>query len=178
MLAELPPAERRAVEADLAGLGILPEQGGFSKSPAEVLAKSEGDPSRQTFAILVDEGYGGPTVVGVGVLQADTADAQVWPSQGPHVVLRGFSIDFRYQGRGIGAAAVSQAVALAECRFPGAEAVVLTVHVDNVAGQRAYERSGFWMAGRRVRGRAGAEHVMVRDLNGAANGASANGAAT
>ena len=150
----------------LARVEILPEQDGFSLPASAVLEKSRRDPSRQTFAILVDH-QGATAVVGIGVLQPDGADATVWPTQEPHVVLRGFSVDRRWQGHGIGTAAAGEAVALAEQAFPAARAVVLTVHVDNLAGQRAYERAGFTFTGRRVSGRAGEELVMARCLSAA-----------
>lgn len=81
--------------------------------------------------------------MGIGVLQPDGADHTAWPSRQPHVLLRGVSVDARYQAQGIGTAATGEAVALAQRAFPLVEAVVLTVHVDNVAGQRAYARVGF-----------------------------------
>lgn len=94
------------------------------------------------------------------MLEPDAADLHVWPSRQPHVVLRGFLIDVRYQGQGIGTAATGEAVTLAQRTFPKATAVVLTVHVDNLAGQQAYERAGFTYTGRQVTGRAGQEYVM------------------
>lgn len=135
-----------------------------------VLEKSAAEPSRRTFAIVWDS-YGSSTVVGVGVLQPDAAEAKVWPSGEPHVVLRGFPVDARYQGKGIGTAATAEAVALAGRLFTTALAVVLTVHVDNIAGQRAYESNGFEYTGRCVLGRAGQERVMARWLNGVAKAA-------
>jgi RimJ/RimL family protein N-acetyltransferase len=147
----------------LAHIDVSPEQRDFSLPASAVLEKSRHDASRKTFAILL-EGSHGAGVVGIGVLQPDDADDDVWPSRQPHVVLRGFFIDARYQGQGIGTAATGAAVALVQRTFSTAVAVVLTVHVDNLAGQRAYERVGFTYTGRRVSGRAGEEYVMSRPL--------------
>ena len=144
---------------DLAGIEIHPDQRDFSLPASAVLENSRHDPSRRTFAILL-QGLHTVEVVGIGVLQPNGADHKLWPLRQPHVLLRGFSVDARYQGQGIGAAATGEAVALAQRTFPMAVAVVLTVHVNNVAGQRAYERVGFAYTGRLVFGRAGEEYVM------------------
>lgn len=88
----------------------------------------------------------------------------MWPWGGHHVVLRGFSVDARVQGRGVGSAATSLSIRLARRLFPDAQALVLTVHVSNLAGMRVYERNGFERTGTQVTGRAGQEHVMARRL--------------
>lgn len=151
------------VLASLARIDISPDQRDFSMPASAVLEKSRLDPARRTFAIFL-AGLRAPQVVGVGVLQPDGADCDAWPSRQPHVVLRGFSVDAGYQGQGIGTAATGKALDLAQRTFPMADAVVLTVHVNNVVGQRAYERAGFSYTGRRVSGRAGEEYVMSRPL--------------
>ena len=124
--------------ARLEHINISPEQRDFSLPASAVLEKSRHDSSRRTFAILL-EGAEAADVVGIGVLQPGGADHIVWPSRRPHVLLRGFSVDARFQGQGIGTAAAREVTALAQRTFPTAAAMVLTVHIDNVAGQRAYE---------------------------------------
>lgn len=162
LLDELGRDAARDVRAGLARVDISPDQRDFSRPASAVLENSRHDPSRRTFAIFL---HGvAVEVVGIGVLKLGDTDHDLWPSPQPYVVLRGFSVDARYQGRGIGTAATGEAVVLAQRTFPMAAAVVLTVHVNNVAGQRAYERAGFVYTGRRVLGRAGEEYVMCRSL--------------
>lgn len=163
LLEDLGRDDARRLEAELRLVEIAPDQSGFSMGAAAVLEKSAVDPTRRTFAVLVDDA-GSARAVGIGVLQPDALDHEAWPSQEPYVVLRGFCIDQREQGRGIGTTATRHAIALAERLFPDATDLVLTVHVDNVAGQRAYERCGFQRPGRQVEGRAGQEYVMYRPL--------------
>ncbi|WP_089773489.1 GNAT family N-acetyltransferase [Ruania alba] len=103
--------------------------------------------------------------MGIGVLHPDGANRAIWPSGSSHVLLRGFSIDTRCQGQGIGTTATGAAVALAQRAYPLSDAIVLTVHVDNIAGQRAYARAGFAHTGRTVPGRTGEEYVMSRPLH-------------
>jgi RimJ/RimL family protein N-acetyltransferase len=172
-LDELTKAAAADVLASLACLDISPDQRDFTLPASAVLEKSRHEPERRTFAIFLGELHAAK-VVGIGVLQPDGADRDVWPSGQPHVVLRGFSVDAGYQGQGIGTSATGEAVALAQRAFPTAAAVVLTVHVDNVAGQRAYERAGFTYTGRRVLGRAGEEHVMSTPLAAAESAATAD----
>ncbi len=152
------------VLSHLARLTISPEQRDFSMPASDVLKKSRSDPSRRTFAILIGA-IDAAQVVGIGVLHPDGADRTIWPSGSSHVLLRGFSVDTRYQGKGVGTAATGEAVALAQRAYPKSHAIVLTVHVDNMAGQRAYARAGFTHTGRTVSGRTGKEHVMSRPLN-------------
>ncbi|MEX1077999.1 MAG: GNAT family protein [Homoserinimonas sp.] len=152
------------VLASLAFIEISPDQRDFSMPASAVLEKSRRDPSRRAFAIMIGSSDAAE-VVGVGVLHPDGADRTVWPSGQPHVLLRGVSVDARHQGQGVGTAATGEAAALAQRAFPMSDAIVLTVHVDNVAGQRAYARVGFTYTGRTVSGRAGEEYVMSRPLN-------------
>lgn len=147
------------VLARLEQVSISDEQQDFSLPAATVLEASRQDPSRKVFAIFL-RGPATADVVGLGVLQPGGADKDAWPSQQPHVLFRGFSIDVAFQGQGIGTAATRAVLALARQRFPQT-AVVLQVHVDNVAGQRAYERAGFTPTGVQVVGRAGDEYVFA-----------------
>lgn len=163
LLEDLGQDDARRLEAELRLVDITPDQSGFSMGAAAVLEKSAVDSTRRTFAVLVDDA-GSARAVGIGVLQPDALDHETWPSQNSYVVLRGFSIGQREQGRGIGTTATRQAIALAKRLFPDATDLVLTVHIDNVARQRAYERCGFQRPGRQVEGRAGQEYVMHRSL--------------
>ena len=106
----------------------------------------------------------GVVVVGVGVLHPGAADLTTWPSGTPHIVLRGFLIDGRFQGRGLGTAAARAAIDTAQREYPKASALVLTVGVTNVAARRAYERAGFELTGTQVAGRTEDELVMSASL--------------
>jgi RimJ/RimL family protein N-acetyltransferase len=151
--------ELAEVWADLARLTVLPAQQRFVLTPQEVLDRTHADPTHRTFAICVDTETG-QSVVGLGALHGDAATTEILPNHEPHVLLRGFAIDTRWQGRGIGTDAARQALVLAQECFPNVTLVVLTVHVDNIAGQRTYERIGFTYTDRLYAGRAGPEFVM------------------
>jgi RimJ/RimL family protein N-acetyltransferase len=164
LLDELTADEAARYEAELAEIDILPEQDDFTLSPAAVLERSRQDPTRRTFAILLDRRRrAASAAVGIGVLHPQRADGAAEASL-PHVLLRGFSVDARWQARGIGSAAVALAVDLARRVSPEATSMYLNVHCDNEPGIRTYERNGFRMTRQVVMGRAGHEYVMARTL--------------
>jgi len=126
-----------------------------------VLSLADADPACRTFVIEV---AGEPTPVGFGVLHRDGADLTTWPDATPHVLLRGLTVDARWQGRGVGAAAVAAVPELTSAWFPDALHVVLTVHTENAAGLRVYDRAGFTRTDAMYAGRAGPEYVMALPL--------------
>ena len=167
LLDELTADKAAGYEAELADIDILPEQDDFTLSPAAVLERSRQDPTRRTFVILLNRRRAAPAAVGIGVLHPQWEDAEDAADAAPaqkHVVLRGFSVDARWQARGIGSAAVALAVDLARRLTPEATSLYLNVHCDNEPGIRTYERNGFRMTRQVVMGRAGHEYVMARTL--------------
>ncbi|MHA6802620.1 GNAT family N-acetyltransferase [Salinifilum ghardaiensis] len=163
LLDEVGPAQRPRLVDALGALQLAPEQERFCLPPDLVLRKGEDNPARHTFAILVEQrACAEAVVVGIGALHPGAASPAV--CREPHVLLRGFVVDARWQGRGVGTAATRAAVELARSRFPTAAALVLTVHIDNAAGQRAYGKCGFEPTGQRVHGRSGPELVMLARL--------------
>ena len=79
-------------------------------------------------------------------------------------LLRGFLIDRRRQGRGLGQAAAAAAVAAAAkltARHGGGQAgVVLSVNERNAAGLAAYRKAGFEDHGQYLGGDAGPQRTM------------------
>jgi GNAT superfamily N-acetyltransferase len=104
--------------------------------------------------------------VGVLTLQAGAARLAGWPDDHTAWLLRGFLIDRRWQGRGLGALAAAAAVAAAAkltARHGGGEAgVVLSVNEGNPAGLAAYRKAGFVDHGQYLGGSAGPQRTMFR----------------
>lgn len=143
-----------------------PGQDVFSASADQILTLAEADADRYVLVVR-REGQ----VAGVGVLHPGGASGEMLDrldGARPQdvVVFRGFLVDRRHQGVGVGssvAAALPALVArLAERlgREPFAS-VVLVVDADNAAGRRAYSRAGFADRGAYVDVNGRTQHVMA-----------------
>ncbi|TLM72018.1 GNAT family N-acetyltransferase [Pseudarthrobacter sp. NamB4] len=133
-----------------------------------------GDPLRMVLAGLAEKGRrpyvieSAGRAVGVLTLQSGAARLAGWPDDHSAWLLRGFLIDRREQGRGLGPLAAAAAVAAAgrlTVRHGGGETgVVLSVNEANPAGLSAYRRAGFRDRGRYAGGSAGPQRVMFRSF--------------
>lgn len=133
-----------------------------------------GDPLRMALAGLAEESRhpyiieAGGSAAGVLTLQSGAARLAGWPDDQSAWLLRGFLVDVRYQGNGIGTLAAAAAVVTAgklERRQPtGAAGVVLSVNEANPAGIAAYRRAGFVDHGQYTGGTAGPQRTMFRSF--------------
>ena len=131
-----------------------------------------GDPLRMALAGLAEESRrpyvieAGGAAVGVLTLQTGAARLAGWPDDHSAWLLRGFLIDRRQQGKGLGTLGAAAAVVTAgklERRHPtGAAGVVLSVNEANPAGLSAYGRAGFVDRGQYTGGTAGPQRTMFR----------------
>jgi GNAT superfamily N-acetyltransferase len=112
----------------------------------------------------------GGEAVGVLTLQAGAARLAGWPDDHSAWLLRGFLIDRRQQGRGLGgraaAAAVAAAAKLTARHASGEAGVVLSVNEGNPAGLAAYRNAGFVDYGQYLGGSAGPQRTMYRSFTG------------
>ncbi|WP_457949538.1 GNAT family N-acetyltransferase [Pseudarthrobacter sp. alpha12b] len=157
-------SDARAIQLGaIADMSLLPGQERFV-----------GDPLRMALAGLAEESRY-PCVVesagdAVGLLTLQTAAAGLagWPDDQSAWLLRGFLIDRRHQGKGLGtlaaAAAVEAARKLTARRQSGESGVVLSVNEENPAGLSAYRRAGFIDAGPYLGGSAGPQRTMFHSF--------------
>ena len=154
-----------AIQLDaVARLQLRPGQEGFV-----------GDPLRMSLAGLAEDGRhpcvmeAGGRAVGVLTLQSGAARLAGWPDDHSAWLLRGFLLDRRYQGKGLGTLGAAAAVVTAgrlERRCPtGAAGVVLSVNEANPAGLAAYAKAGFMDQGRYLGGSAGPQRTMFRPFS-------------
>lgn len=146
-LAGDPPARRDLLRA-LRGVTGAPGQDRFSASATSILTLAEADPARHVLVVRHDG-----DVAGLGVLHPGGANDRMLAlldgARPQDVVLfRGFLVDHRHQGVGVGTAVAAALPGLvaALARRTGREAfalVVLVVDAENAAGLRAYTRAGF-----------------------------------
>ena len=156
--------DARAIHFEaVAGLETAPGQERFVGDPLRMALAGLAEESRRPYVI---ESAG--RAVGVLTLQAGAARLAGWPDDHSAWLLRGFLIDRRDQGRGLGplaaAAAVSAAEKLTARHHTGEAGVVLSVNEANAAGLSAYRRAGFVDRGRYTGGQAGPQRIMFRSF--------------
>ena len=173
-LKNLPEPELETLREGIAGQELAAGQDAFVGEPAEMAQQALDDPARHPFAIVVSAATEAAVegshkgfkdrVVGMGVLHVGAATDTGWPDANAAVLLRGFLVDHREQGRGYGGAATRAAVELsrelvADLGLP-ATGVVLGVNERNTAAHAAYLKAGFVDSGRYLGGRSGPQHIM------------------
>lgn len=145
----------------VARLQLRPGQDRFVGDPLRMTLAGLAEDSRHPYVIEADGG-----AVGVLTLQHGAARLAGWADDHGAWLLRGFLIDRRHQGRGLGTQAAAAAVAAAEKlerrHATGAAGVVLSVNEANPAGLAAYSRAGFQDHGRYTGGDAGPQRTMFR----------------
>lgn len=149
---------------DVAGMELAVGQEEFVGDPFTMMLMGLEDDSRLPYVI---EASG--AAVGVFTLQAGVATLAGWPDDDSAWLLRGFLIDRRHQGRGLGsqaaAAAAREALRLTARLGGGQAGVVLSVNERNPAARSAYERAGFAEGGRYLGGAAGPQWTMYREFS-------------
>ncbi|MGF6836053.1 GNAT superfamily N-acetyltransferase [Paenarthrobacter sp. TE4293] len=156
--------DSRAIHLDaVAGLSIKEGQRGFVGDPLRMMLIGLEEDSRLPYVI-----ESGGKAVGVLTLQSGAARLAGWADDDSAWLLRGFLIDARSQGRGLGSRAACAAVQEARkltARLGGGQAgVVLSVNERNPAGQAAYRKAGFVDAGRYLGGSSGPQRIMHKAL--------------
>ena len=154
--------DARAIKlGEIALLELGAGQQKFVGDPLRMMLIGLEEESRHPFA--VDENG---AAVGVLTLQAGAATLAGWPEDHTAWLLRGFLIDRRQQGKGLGTlaaeAAVREAAKLTADLGSGQAGVVLSVNELNPAGLAAYRKAGFADHGRYEGGDAGPHRIMYR----------------
>lgn len=157
-------ADAQAVQLGaVAELELGPGQQQFVGDPLRMVLAGLAEESRRPYVI---EAAG--RAVGVLTLQAGAARLAGWPDDHSAWLLRGFLIDRRYQGRGLGPLAAAAAVAAAEKltfrHHTGEAGVVLSVNEANPAGLSAYRHAGFVDRGEYTGGQSGPQRIMYRSF--------------
>lgn len=147
---------------EVVALAPRAEQLRFSGRASATLPVADRDPFRTPYAIVHDE-----RAVGFGVLDVRGYPDELAGEPRPAVVLRSFYIGARWQGRGLGGAAIRELPRVAAKLAPDAAVLLLTVNVRNTGAVRAYLAGGFVDEGRLyLGGDAGPQHVLRRELAG------------
>ncbi|HET6241596.1 MAG TPA: GNAT family N-acetyltransferase [Arthrobacter sp.] len=152
--------DARAIKlGEIAELEVGTEQRKFVGDPLRMMLVGLEEESRYPFAV---DSNG--TAVGVLTLQAGAASLAGWPDDDSVWLLRGFLIDRRQQGKGLGTlaavAAVREAARLTRALAGAQAGVVLSVNEINPAGLAAYRKAGFEDRGPYQGGDAGPQRTM------------------
>lgn len=146
---------------EIAQLELGPGQGKFVGDPLRMALGGLEDGTRHPFAVDIDG-----RAVGILTLQSGAATLAGWPDDDSVWLLRGFLIDRRQQGKGLGtlaAGAAAREAAKLTAALGGDQAgVVLSVNEANAAGQAAYRKAGFEDRGQYLGGDAGPQRTMFR----------------
>ncbi|BCW70569.1 GNAT family N-acetyltransferase [Arthrobacter sp. NicSoilB8] len=154
--------DARAIKlGEIALLELGEGQQKFVGEPLRMMLIALEEDSRHPFAVDSDG-----TAVGVLTLQSGAATLAGWPDDDSAWLLRGFLIDRRQQGKGLGTlaadAAVREAAKLTAGFGSGQTGVVLSVNELNPGGRAAYRKAGFEDRGRYDGGDAGPQRIMYR----------------
>ncbi|CAI3796320.1 GNAT family N-acetyltransferase [Pseudarthrobacter sp. MM222] len=154
--------DARAIKlGEIAELEVAEDQGRFVGDPLRMMLIALEEESRHPFAVDSDG-----AAVGVLTLQAGAASLAGWPDDDSVWLLRGFLIDRRHQGKGLGTsaadAAVRAAAKLTAALGGDQTGVVLSVNEVNPAGRAAYRKAGFEDRGQYLGGDSGPQRTMYR----------------
>jgi GNAT superfamily N-acetyltransferase len=154
--------DARAIKlGEIAGLDVTEDQRAFVGDPLRMMLVALEEESRHPYAV---DSNG--TAVGVLTLQSGAAGLAGWADNDTAWLLRGFLIDRRLQGRGLGAraaeAAVREAAKLTATQEDRQTGVVLSVNEANPAGLAAYRKAGFEDRGQYLGGGSGPQRTMYR----------------
>ncbi|MEK5363817.1 GNAT family N-acetyltransferase [Peribacillus castrilensis] len=81
------------------------------------------------------------------------------------ILLRGFLVDQKHQGKGIGKKALQSLPEFAKGIFPNKDSIILAVDVMNVNAKTLYAKSGFQDTGIQKEGRSGLMEIMEYRLD-------------
>lgn len=130
------------------------EQREFTRLPQDIIRRDMEDPLKH-FIIIKARGDV------AGFFELDESDDRKPYSDNPHVLLlRGYSVDPDYQGRGVATGSIYALPDFIRQEFPEIDEVVLGVHVENTPAQRIYRKAGFEDTGRRLMRSKGEQLVM------------------
>lgn len=141
-------------------LHVRPEQDGFVSPPAHTLSDAEQCPGSGPMAILL-----GGTAIGYYRIEQSAHSLTGRDGDADALGLRSFQLDAAWQGRGLGAIAMTVLLADLARRHPQAQRVLLTVNGDNTAALALYRHAGFADSGTLYHGRrSGPQHLLWRTL--------------
>lgn len=134
------------------------EQIRFTSLPSEALTACEIDKTRYPIVILSN---GEPA--GFFVLHG-WEGVKTYSENRNAILVRAYSINTKFQGRGIAKNSLSKLDTFVKCNFPTSNEIILAVNHQNTVAQHLYKVSGFVDKGLRVMGRMGEQYIYHKEL--------------
>ncbi|MCM3031560.1 GNAT family N-acetyltransferase [Niallia taxi] len=130
----------------------------WTAMPLAAMEQCDTDKDRYPFLLLWDLQLAGFFVLhkGKGVME--------YHSNKNAILLRAYSIEASYQGRGFAGSMLKQLPEFIKGSFPSADELILAVNEDNEAAQHVYEKAGFADRGLRAAGSAGHQLVLHKNI--------------
>lgn len=135
------------------------EQREFSRLPQEIIERDAKNPMKH---LIIIKARG--EVAGFFELD-ESKDRKKYTDNPKALLLRGFSVNPKFQGRGIATGSVFALPAFMKKEYSGFNEVVLGVNARNLPAQRVYEKAGFIDTGRRVMRTKGEQIVMSMNVD-------------
>jgi RimJ/RimL family protein N-acetyltransferase len=152
---ELSPAQKSDVE----NLKISDQQIEYAGPTRRAVAACASDPTGDVQGAAI---FNGDVTVGFLVLKRGAANPS-WASTAA-AVISALRIDLRFQGLGIGTAALQYLPEWLSIYWPDTTSIMLSVDEENEVGRRSYAKAGWVDLGTREKGRIGWVRYMKRDL--------------
>ncbi|MDO4242124.1 MAG: GNAT family N-acetyltransferase [Microbacteriaceae bacterium] len=131
----------------------------YTDAPAQVLFSAQADASLHPVVIL----DGADELVGFFCVQTGPGPARYGYYNDNYALVRSFSVDQRYRGRGYASRTMEQLFEFVNERIcERVSNLVLAVNEQNLAAQKAYARAGFAIVQSGVAGRVGDVYIMEK----------------
>lgn len=141
-------------ESDILHYYLSMEQLEFTGTPSESIELSKRDKDRHSILAIENN-----ELVTFFVLHRNEG-VKPYSNNGSAILLRGFSTDYRHQGKGYAKKSLIMLPAFIQSKFPDINQIVLAVNVRNAAAQTLYKKCGFRDEGDRRMGRKGELVIM------------------
>lgn len=126
----------------------------FSGMPQDIIDRDKGNPLKHLVVIYARNEV-------AGFLELDESGDRKKYSNNPNaLLLRGFSVNPKYQGRGIATGTIYALPEFLKKNFPDFDEVVLGVNARNTSAKKLFEKAGFEDTGRRFMRTNGEQIVM------------------
>jgi len=131
----------------------------FTGLPQDIIERDAKNPDKHLIIIKARDEV-------AGFFELDESDDRKLYSNNPKaLLLRGYSVNPEYQGRGIATGSIYALPGFVQKEFPEFNEVVLGVNARNLPAQRVYRKAGFEDTGRRLMRSKGEQIVMCLSVD-------------